>query len=336
MKNTDVRVESRMSSIWALPVRAFAGVNRLVLIVDAVGLVETVRRAPRDGRGVAEVLEHGAGARTDDLAQVLGERLRAGQVERAEPALGQLGDEVEGDDRLPGPGTALDEEDDLLLVMAAPRIRPVALKATSCSQEREDGLVLDEPGDVVQQPLVRFEHGRGDLLEDRAIVRADDVLLEEAGQLADGRAREERVQGEERLEVGVVQRGRRVVLGVVQVRARLQFDRAIRERRVGVHEVTLVLRDLLRGVQDVLLVPAAVLDGDAVGDVRPPDLRPLLELDDHRGVATIGFEPVIITSRRLESAAASLDDDPLVAHVRQLQHVRHRPQRVLPGRDLTR
>ena len=36
-----------------------------------------------DGRGVAEVLEQRAGAAADDLAQVLGERLRAGQVERA-------------------------------------------------------------------------------------------------------------------------------------------------------------------------------------------------------------------------------------------------------------
>ena len=31
MKNTDTRVESRMSSICVLPVRAFAGVKRLVL-----------------------------------------------------------------------------------------------------------------------------------------------------------------------------------------------------------------------------------------------------------------------------------------------------------------
>ena len=53
-----------MSSIWALPVRAFAGVKRLVLIdADAVRLVEDhdVERLV-DVRGVAEVLEHRAGA----------------------------------------------------------------------------------------------------------------------------------------------------------------------------------------------------------------------------------------------------------------------------------
>jgi len=33
MKKTDTRLASRMSSIWALPVRALAGVKRLVLIV---------------------------------------------------------------------------------------------------------------------------------------------------------------------------------------------------------------------------------------------------------------------------------------------------------------
>jgi len=32
MKKTETRLASRMSSIWALPVRAFAGVKRLVLI----------------------------------------------------------------------------------------------------------------------------------------------------------------------------------------------------------------------------------------------------------------------------------------------------------------
>ena len=74
-----------MSSIWALPVRAFAGVKRLVLIVRircASSRIDDVERLV-DGRGVAEVLEQRAGAAADDLAQVLGERLRAGQVEGA-------------------------------------------------------------------------------------------------------------------------------------------------------------------------------------------------------------------------------------------------------------
>ena len=38
-----------------------------------------------------------------------------------EAALGELGDEVDGDDRLPGARAALDDEDDLLLVLAGRR-----------------------------------------------------------------------------------------------------------------------------------------------------------------------------------------------------------------------
>ena len=65
MKKTDTRLASRMSSIWALPVRAFAGVKRLVLIVRmrcASSRIDDVERLG-DVRGVAEVLEQRAGAR---------------------------------------------------------------------------------------------------------------------------------------------------------------------------------------------------------------------------------------------------------------------------------
>ncbi len=123
MKKTVTRLASRMSSIWALPVRAFAGVKRLVLIVrmrcassrmatSSVSVTVAVSR---------KYLNSAPARATDDLAQVLGEGLGAGQVERAEPALGQLGDEVERDDRLAGAGAAFDEEDDVLLVLAGAR-----------------------------------------------------------------------------------------------------------------------------------------------------------------------------------------------------------------------
>ena len=70
---------------------------------DPVRLVEDRDVEPvGDGRGVPEVLEQRAGPTTDDLAQVLGEGLGAGQVERAQATLGELGDEVQGDDRLAG------------------------------------------------------------------------------------------------------------------------------------------------------------------------------------------------------------------------------------------
>ena len=104
-----------------------------------------------------------------------------------------------------------------------------------------------------------------------------------------------------------------------------------------VQEVALVLRDLARRVEGVAR-PAAVVDGHAVGDVRAADLGPLLELDDDGGVAPrVGFEPVIRTSRRLErERQLELDEDALVGQVGELEDVRHRAERVAPGRDLGR
>ena len=75
------------------------------------------------------------------------------------------------------------------------------------------------------------------------------------------------------------------MLRVVEVGAGVERDRAVvGERRVRVEQVALVLRDLARRVE-VVARPAAEVDGDAVGDVRPADLGPLLELDDDGGVA---------------------------------------------------
>ena len=58
-----------------------------------------------------------------------------------------------------------------------------------------------------------------------------------------------------------------------------------------VEQVALVVRDLARRME--VSRGAAEVDGDAVGDVRPADLGPLLELDDDRRVRFVfGFEPV--------------------------------------------
>ena len=51
-------------------------------------------------------------------------------------------------------------------------------------EEREDGLVADDAGDVVEQALVRAEGRVGDPLEDgAALVRAGDALVEEGREL---------------------------------------------------------------------------------------------------------------------------------------------------------
>ena len=190
MKKTVTRLESRMSSIWDLPVRAFAGVKRLVLIVRMRWASSRMATSSLsvDGRGVAEVLEQRAGAAADDLAQVLGERLGAGQVERAEAALGELRDEVEGDDRLAGAGAAFDEEDDVLLVLAgaADGVEDRVVGDELLVEEHERRLVADDAGDVVEQALVRLEGGRGDAIEDRAaFVRAGDALSRNVANASD-------------------------------------------------------------------------------------------------------------------------------------------------------
>ena len=76
---------------------------------------------------------------------------------------------------------------------------------------------------------------------------------------------------------------------------------------MGVDEVALVLLDLLRGVE-VVDEPPAEVDRHALGDVRTLGRGPLLQLDE----------------------------DALVAEIGQLEGVRHRAQRVVPGRDLAR
>ena len=143
---------------------------------DPVRLVEDddVERLV-DGRGVAEVLEQRARAAADDLAQVLGERLRArSRGASGGPSAASSATRLTAMTDFPVPGPALDDEDDLLLVLAgaADRIDDRVVGDQLLVEEREDGLVADDPGDVVEQALVRPERGAGDAVEDRAVVRA--------------------------------------------------------------------------------------------------------------------------------------------------------------------
>ena len=134
-----------------------------------------------DVRRVAEVLEHGAGAGADDLAQVLREGLRAGDVEGPEAQRGELCDEIDRDDRLPGAGAAGDDERDLLLVLAgsADRIHDRVVGDLLFVEEREDGLVADDARYVVEQALVRAEGRRGDSVQNGAVVRTGEARVQE-------------------------------------------------------------------------------------------------------------------------------------------------------------
>ena len=99
-------------------------------------------------------------------------------MEGAEAQLGQLGDEVDGDDRLAGARAAFDEEDDLLLVLAgaADLIEDRVVGDELLVEQDERRLVADDSGDVVEQALVRLERGAGDAVQDRALVRPDTRL----------------------------------------------------------------------------------------------------------------------------------------------------------------
>ena len=118
------------------------------------------------GRGIAEVLEQRAGSAAHDLAQVLRECLGAGQVERVEATLGELRDEVEGDDRLAGARAAFDEEDDVLLVLAgtADGVEDRVVGDELFVEEHERRLAPDDAGYMVKKALVRLERGGGNAI----------------------------------------------------------------------------------------------------------------------------------------------------------------------------
>src|SRR5207237_9601101 len=104
---------------------------------------------------------------------------------------------------------------------------------------------------MVEQALVRSERGRGDSFQDFAFVGATDSLIEKGRQDVGLVAGKRGVARKERREVSVVERRPRVVLGEMEVRAGVECDPAIREGRVGVDQVTLVLRNLPRRVKVV-------------------------------------------------------------------------------------
>jgi hypothetical protein len=89
MKKTVTRLASRMSSIWALPGRAFAGVKRLVLMTEC-GVPRQDGDVERSSRcGVGEI-EHAPGC--GNAAQVLGDAVEPVTWRWAGR---RLGDEVE-------------------------------------------------------------------------------------------------------------------------------------------------------------------------------------------------------------------------------------------------
>ena len=63
---------------------------------------------------------------------------------------------------LPVPGTALDQEDDLVLVLPGglDLVHDRVERDLLLVEEHEGGLVADDPGHVVEQALVRTKRGR--------------------------------------------------------------------------------------------------------------------------------------------------------------------------------
>ncbi len=289
MKKTVTRLESRMSSIWDLPVRAFAGVKRLVLIVRMRWASSRMATSSLSVTvAVSRKYLNSAPARPPTI-------LRRFSVNALEPvrwsvlrprsASSATRLTAMTDLPVPGPPSTRKTTFCWFCARVADGVQDRVVGHELLVEEDERGLVPDDAGDVVEQALVRLEGGRGDALEDLAFVGAGDALVEEGRERVRLVAGERRVRAEERREVGVVERRLRVVLRVVQVRAGVERDRpVVGERRMRVEEVALVLRDLARRVEGVARL-AAVVDRHAVGDVRAADLGPLLELDDDRRVA---------------------------------------------------
>ena len=80
---------------------------------------------------------------------------------------------------VPGPPSTMKATCCWFWPAAADRIHDRVVGDLLFVEEREDRLVADDAGDVVEQALVRAEGGAGDPVEDRAVVRADDAVLEE-------------------------------------------------------------------------------------------------------------------------------------------------------------
>src|SRR5262245_45678119 len=109
---------------------------------------------------------------------------------------------------------------------------------------------------MVEKPLRGLESRRADALEIAPVVWTGDMQVQEIGEHVRLIAGEERVQGEQRVEPFQVERRLCVELGVVEVRAGLQANRPVREGWVRVEQVALVLANLFRRVENVLLAAA--------------------------------------------------------------------------------
>ena len=184
---------------------------------------------------------------------------------------------------VPGPPATMNADALLVLAGASNGIEDRVVGDELLVEQREDGLVSDDAGDVVEQSLVRSKRRVRDAVEDRSVVRAGDAFVEIGREVVDLVAGEGRVRREQPRELRVEQRRLLVVRREMQIRASVERDGAVGERRVGVEQVALVLGDLARRMQVVDLVAAEGRD-DAVGDVRPADVGPLLQLDDDRGI----------------------------------------------------
>ncbi len=330
MKKTVTRLESRMSSIWDLPVRAFAGVKRLVLIVRMRWASSRMATSSLSVTvAVSRKYLNSAPARPPTI-------LRRFSVNAFEPVRWSVlrprsassATRLRAMTDLPVPGPPSMRKTTFCWFCAgvADRVEDRVVGDELLVEEHEGRLVADDAGDVVEQALVRLEGGRGDALEDLALVRAGDALVEEG--------REARPTG------------RRRTTGSCRAASRSRRGRAATSGRAGRSGGRRRRRARSRGRRRTpdacpagsagtarpgatgggVARPAAVVDGDAVGDVRAADLGPLLELDDDGGVALrvgvrAGDEDVepLRGERHLE-----LDEDPLVGQVGDLEDVRHR------------
>src|SRR5947208_10202710 len=125
---------------------------------------------------------------------------------------------------------------------------------------------------------------------------------------------------------------------VVEVRASPETDRVVPliEGRVGVLEIELVLTDLRRGVQHLALRAADTRHHEPLADSLPAPL-PLLELDDHRALAS---RPVPSTYEAVEPLRREgepvLEDDAMIVEPALLENLRDCAERVTPRVHLTR
>jgi hypothetical protein len=159
MKNTEVlaRLEQLLDLRAAAPVR-LRGEPVDARLPQPVGLVadEDVDQAGLGGGEPVEVAELGRGPAADDLAEVLGEGLRARDVLGDVPLAAEVTEEVHGQDGLPRPRPPEDEEHRLAgAEVPASDLGQDGVEHHLLLVEKHEGrLGGDHAGGVVQEPLV--------------------------------------------------------------------------------------------------------------------------------------------------------------------------------------